>query len=156
MYFRGMFGPMAWGLGAVSAGWGQLRDRPEEWKQGARGYGLRYGSGLAQRITRETLQYGASSLLHEDNRYLPSERTGKGPRIGYALESTFLTYKPDGSRRFAFSRIGSILGGSMISRAWQPASTSGMSHAAENFGVAVGFAAGFNVLREFMPAKFRK
>jgi hypothetical protein len=156
MYIRGMFGPTAWAIGAVSAGWGQLRDRPEEWGQGARGYGLRYGSGFAQRVTRETLQFGAASILHEDNRYMPSEETGNGARIKYAIESTFLTYKPDGSRRFAFSRIGSILGGSFISRTWQPQSTSGTLRAGQNFGTALGFAVGFNVMREFMPSKWRK
>src|SRR5437879_3855536 len=68
-YLMSMVGPMTWFTGAASAGWGQLRDRPKEWGQGARGFGLRMGSGFAQRVTRETLVFGASSLLHEDNRY---------------------------------------------------------------------------------------
>src|SRR6266545_731507 len=68
-YVRSLAGPMALATGGVSAAWGQWRHRPSEWRLGAEGYGIRYGSGYAQRIARETLTYGASSLLHEDNRY---------------------------------------------------------------------------------------
>src|SRR6516164_1459229 len=42
-YARGMFGPMAWTSGAISAGLGQWRNSPHEWEQGSRGFGLRYG-----------------------------------------------------------------------------------------------------------------
>jgi hypothetical protein len=56
---------MAWFSAAVGAGIGQWRDSPWEWKQGARGYGLRYGSGFATRVTRETITFSAATLLHE-------------------------------------------------------------------------------------------
>jgi len=139
---------------AASAGWGQWRNRPEEWKQGARGYGLRYGSGYAQRITREALILGASSILHEDNRYFASRQTGFGPRLKYALESTFLARKDDGTRRFAFSQVGGMAGASLISRTWQPNSTGSMRSAGLNFATGLGVAAGFNVAREFVPRLF--
>jgi hypothetical protein len=154
-YLMGMFGPKAWLTGAASAGWGQLRDRPKEWGEGARGFGLRYGSGFAQRITRETLIFGASSLLHEDNRYIASGQATTGARIKYALESTFLAWKDDGTRTFSFSRIGGMAGSSLISRSWQPPSTSGMRSAGLNFSVSLAVTAGFNVAREFMPKKLR-
>jgi hypothetical protein len=154
-YLMGMVGPMTWVTGAASAGWGLLRDRPEEWGQGARGFGLRMGSGFAQRITRETLTFGASSLLHEDNRYIRSTETTNGARIEYALASTFLARKEDGNRRFSFSRIGGMAGSSLISRAWQPVSTGSMKSAGVNFSISLAFAAGFNVAREFLPKKLR-
>jgi hypothetical protein len=33
---------------------------------------LRFGSSYAEHIVQETLMYGASSALHEDNRYVRS------------------------------------------------------------------------------------
>src|ERR1041385_1485897 len=74
-YVQSMVGPMSWVTGAFSAGFGQLRNRPEEWGQGARGFGLRMGSGFATRVTRETIGYGVAGLLHEDNRFFRSEET---------------------------------------------------------------------------------
>jgi hypothetical protein len=139
---------------AASAGIGQWRDRPKEWKQGGEGFGLRYGSAFAQHITRETLTYGASSLLHEDNRYFASRRTGFGSRLEYALASTFLARHDDGTQHFSFSGIGGIGGAALISRAWQPHSTSTMRNAGISSAISIGVKAGFNVGREFVPRLF--
>jgi hypothetical protein len=150
-----MFGPMAWMSGATGAGIGQWRNTPHEWEQGARGFGLRYGSGFAANITRETLTFGASTLLHEDNRYFRSQSRGTGARLGHAILSTFVARKDDGTRRFSFSRIGGMFGSAMISRTWQPPSNGGFGDGMVNFGSQVGVAAGLNVAREFLPRRFR-
>jgi len=155
LYFSTMFGPLSWFRGAAAAGWGQLRNRPEEWGQGARGFGLRYGSAWAQMATRATITAGAAALLHEDNRYFVSEETTKRARLKYALASTFLARSDDGSRHFSYSRIGGMAAASVISREWQPHSTSSMRSAGLNFAVSLGTAAGFNVAREFLPLKLR-
>jgi hypothetical protein len=154
-YARSMFGPMALTTGAISAGIGQWRNSPHEWEQGSRGFGLRYGSGFATRVTRETLTFGAAALLHEDNRYFRSQKSGTGPRLWYAVESTFLARRDDGTRRFSFSRIGGMFGSAMISRTWQPPSTGSFHDGVTNFGTQIGVAAGLNVAREFLPRKFR-
>jgi hypothetical protein len=154
-YVRGMFGPMAWTSGAVSAGIGQWRDSPHEWGQGASGFGLRYGSGFGTSVTRATITFGAAALLHEDNRYFRSQSTATGARLRHAIFSTFLARKDDGTRRFSFSRIGGMFGSAMISRTWQPQSNGGFSNGMTNFGTQVGVAAGLNVAREFLPKRFR-
>jgi hypothetical protein len=115
---------------------------------------MRFGSGYAQRITRETLMFGSSSLLHEDNRYLKSTATTTGGRLTHAIFALFTAHKEDGSTRFSYSRIGSMLGASFISRTWQPPSTGSVNSAFANFGTAVGVNVGFNVAREFLPKKF--
>jgi hypothetical protein len=144
---------MSFVTGGLSAGWGQLRDRPHEWGQGAEGYATRFGSGYAQRIARETLMYGSSSLLHQDNRYFHSTSTSKSARLRHAILSTFTARRDDGSTTFSSTRIGSMLGASFISRTWQPPSTGSVNSAFLNFGTAVGVYAGFNVVREFLPKK---
>ena len=52
---------------------------PKEWKQEA--HGDRFGNSYARHVIREALEYGASAMLREDNRYVPSLDTGfwKGP-----------------------------------------------------------------------------
>ena len=43
-YVHALFGPQAFVLTAARAGFGQLRNSPHEWDQGAEGFGRRYGS----------------------------------------------------------------------------------------------------------------
>jgi len=100
---------------AAGAGLGQWRDRPREWKQGGEGYGLRYGSLFAEHIAFETLSFGASSVFHEDNRYVPSGQSGFGNRVGYALRSTFVARGDDGARRISRSRILAFAGAALLS-----------------------------------------
>ena len=97
-----------------------------------------------------TIAFGASSILHEDNRYFRYRESGFGARIGYALESTFLARRNDGTRRLSVSRIVGFAGSALISRLWQPPSTNKLRDAGINFGTEIGVCAGFNVVREFL------
>jgi hypothetical protein len=132
----------------------QATNTPSEWGQGGDGYARRFANDYAQHVIRQTIMYGAADLLHEDNRYFPSERTGAMPRLKYAVESTFLARKDDGTRRLSWSRLGAIAATAFISREWQPPSTRGPEHAAASFGTVVGAEAGFNIAREFFPKIF--
>jgi hypothetical protein len=129
----------------------QGTDTPHEWGQGAEGYGRRFANSYAQHISRSTLMYGTSSILHEDNRYFQSGESGFWPRLKYALASTIVARRDDGTRRLSFSRIGSYTAVAFMSRAWQPPSTRGPENAGNALGVAFGVEAAFNVGREFLP-----
>jgi hypothetical protein len=136
---------------AASAGLGQWKDRPHEWKQGWDAYGIRYGSSYAEHIAGQTLKAVSAAMFHEDNRYYRSEEPGTGTRIGHAVASTFLARGDDGSRRFSFSRIGAIAGAALLSRLWQPHSTTSLRSAGVNFSTSIGVSLGMNVAREFWP-----
>jgi hypothetical protein len=150
LYVSGLINPFSFVESAASAGFGQWRDRPPEWRQGAAGYGRRFASSFAQHATRETLEFGLASLLHEDNRFVPSGRTKLPSRLLYALESTFQSRDDNGRRQLSYSNLGSLAGASLLSRTWQPKSTGGAGNGAVNFGVSVIFAASINVAREFL------
>jgi hypothetical protein len=150
-YLTGTFGPGSLAKAAARAGLDQWRDSPKEWGQGGQGFADRLGNAYAKHIIRGTLQYGASSVLHEDDRYLASGQTGFWSRTKYAISSTFLARRDNGGRTFAFARVGSAAGTAFISRTWQPASTSSASHAASGFGFTLAGDLGSNVIREFWP-----
>ena len=141
---------------AAGAAFLQATNTPSEWGQGGEGYARRFASDYGEHIIRQTIMYGASDLLHEDNRYLPSERTGAMPRLKYAVESTFLARKDDGRRRLSYSRLGGIVATAFISREWQPASTRGPEHAASSIGTVMASEVGFNIAREFLPKVFHR
>ena len=155
-FLKDVVNPVYLVTGSAGAGIGQWRNSPREWKQGGLGFGRRLASSYAQHIVSDTLLFGSSALLHEDNRYFPSPQAGIKARIGYALKSTFQARHADGSVHFSYSRIGSMAGSSLISRAWQPPSSAKMSSAAINFGASLGGSMGFSVAHEFLPFLWRR
>ncbi len=150
-YLTGTFGAGALAGAGLHAAADQLKDSPTEWGQNATGFADRLGNAYAQHIIRGTLEYGMSTALHEDDRNLPSGETGFWNRTKYAISSTFLARRDNGQRTFALARMSSAASAAFITRAWQPASTSGASSAASSFGFAVALNTGMNVVREFWP-----
>jgi hypothetical protein len=150
-YFNSTFSLGTVAVAAAGAGTAQLKNVPKEWGQGAEGYGRRIGDLYGQHIIVQTLMYGSSSLLHEDNRYFQSGKSGLWPRLKYAAKSALITRRDDGSPRFAYTRIGSFAAGAFISRSWQPRSITSAGDGAVNFGSFVMVQIGFNVVREFFP-----
>ena len=86
--------------------------------------------------------------MPRDNRLSIVGKCQVFPRVLYALESTFQSRDDNGQRQVSYSNIGSMAGASLISRAWQPASSGGAGNGAVSFGVSVAFAASMNVARE--------
>jgi len=151
-YAKSLFSVEAIGRAAAGAGLQQWTNTPREWGQGAEGYGRRFASAFGENVVRQTITYGLSSALDEDNRYFQSERSGFGSRTMYAVESTFLARRSDGTRKVSWSRITGLVATAFISRAWQPPSERGPSHAAGSLATNVGTEIGFNVVREFLPS----
>jgi len=150
-YLTSTFGPQSLATSVARAGLDQLRDSPTEWGQGSAAFGDRLGNAYAKHIIRRTLEFGGTSVLHQDDRYFRSGETGIWRRTKYAVASTFLARRDDGQRTIAFARIGSAAGAAFISRAWQPASTTDAGHGASSFGFTVATDLGTNVFREFWP-----
>ena len=71
-YVKATVSPLSFVTSAASAGFGQWRDRPKEWREGAGVMACDSPVRTASMSVRETLMFGASSVLHEDNRYLRS------------------------------------------------------------------------------------
>ena len=150
-YLGQTFGVGSFAQSAMSAGFAQLNQKPEEWGDGGEGYARRLGNAYAKHFISQTLQYGAATALHEDDRYLVSGQTGLWNRARYAIASTFLARKLNGQRTFAFARFAGAAGAAFISNTWQPASTSGSDRAATSFGICIAANLGGNIAREFWP-----
>ena len=151
---NGVIGPTAFVYTAIRAGINQADDKPNEWGQGAAGFGRRFASAYGEHFVSETLEHGIAFALHEDNRYFASGEQGFGRRLKYALASTFLTRHDDGSLSIGLSSIGSAAGMAFISRVWQPRSTRSAGDGAVTFGLTIATRAAFNVVREFSPRLF--
>jgi hypothetical protein len=153
-YLRGLVNPIAVIGSAAGAGIGQWRDSPPEWGQGGAGYGARFASSFSGHIVQQTILSGTAACLGEDTRYIHSGQRGFKRRLKYALASTVMARANDGSRRLSLSQMGSFAGGAFLSRLWQPPSTGGAADGVASLAASVGVAAGFNVVREFVPRLF--
>lgn len=111
LYVKTMVNPLGYIKAGFSAGIDQWNDKPEEWEQGAAGYGKRFANLVGQYSIQRTITFGLSSVLHEDNRYFNSGKKHFWPRVGYALASGILARHDDGNRRVSVSQIGGVAAG---------------------------------------------
>jgi len=155
LYFRSMVNPLSFVRVAGSAGIDQAKDKPEEWEQGASGYGKRYANIFGQYSIQRTVTYGLGSALHEDNRYFNSGRKAFWSRTGYALESGILARRDDGTRRFSISQIGGVAAGAFTARVWLPSSQASIGDAFLSLGITTSTNIGFGVVKEFLPDMVR-
>jgi hypothetical protein len=151
LYLRSMINPLSFVRVAASAGIDQAKDKPEEWEQGASGYGKRYANIFGQYSIQRTVTWGMSCALHEDNRYFNSGKHGFWPRSRYAVESGILARRDDGSRRFSFSQVGGTAAGAFLARPWLPPSQSSAADGAESFAISLGTNVAFSFVKEFLP-----
>lgn len=150
-YFQHMFNVESVFRSAAGAGINQALDIPHEWQQGGEGYALRFASSYGEHIIQSTVMYSTSAVLHEDNRYFLSGRSGFKARLKYAIASSFMAHHDDGSMHVSISRLSSYAAAATISRLWQPPSGIGPIHAVDSFAISIGVETGFNVAREFLP-----
>jgi hypothetical protein len=136
---------------AAGAGISQWTNTPHEWGQGWEAYGKRFGSGLAYNGIRQTVMYGISVPLHEDNRYFASRSKGFWPRARGAIISPVTGHHPDGRTTFSISATCGIVSAASISTIWEPPSQKRIGNMASSAGITFGTTAAFNFVREFLP-----
>ena len=113
------------------------------------------GNAFAKHVIREALEFGGSTALSEDNRYFRSTESGFFKRSKHAVASVFVARNDAGGEHFAYSRFGSVLGSSFISRLWQPRSEDSSGDAAVSFGLTMVSDIGWNFFKEFGPRRSR-
>jgi hypothetical protein len=152
----GVFGSLF--FGAV----GQLRHDPEEWGQGAEGYGRRVGTRYAQGLAKSTAEFLFGALNHEDPRSHPPvalnaldnrSHTIRG-RLGAALLRTIWTHRDTGRDFIAFSRIAGALSSGFVGNAWYPDRLATTRQAFARTGSAFGGYVMSNLFSEFQPELF--
>ena len=105
-YFFDAFGPYPIVGAALAAGINQADNTPPEWKQGASGYGKRFGSDFGIAATTTTTRYALARAFGEDTLYYRCECKGAFPRLRHAVISTFTARRGnDGHRVFSFPAL---------------------------------------------------
>jgi hypothetical protein len=121
-YVFDAFGPYPIVGAAFAAGINQVYNTPPEWKQGAEGYGRRFGSNFAIAGISTTTRYALAQAFKEDTLYYRCECKGVFPRLGHAFISTLTARRGiDGHRVFSFPALVAPYAGTMTAvYAWYP------------------------------------
>jgi hypothetical protein len=151
IYLKTMVNPLGYLKAGFSAGIDQWNDKPSEWEQGTSGYGKRFLNILGQYSIQRTVTFSVACVLHEDNRYFNSGKTGIWPRTGYAVASGILARHDDGTQHLSISQLGGVAAGAFLSRFWQPPSQHSTGDGAVSFGISMASNMGFGVVKEFLP-----
>jgi hypothetical protein len=149
-YARSTGGPFSLARAAISAGIDQWRDSPEEWEQGASGFGKRYASGFGKNAIQQTVVYGMDSALGLDTGFQRSTRKGFVPRMKDALIENITSRTRSGKRVISAPRLAGIYSSRIIAyETWYPERYSykdGLRSGTRT--LLVGF--GMNLIREFV------
>jgi len=149
-YVKSTVGPERLLRSAASAGISQWNDSPEEWGQGAKGYGKRFASSMGQNAIQQTVTYGLDSALKLDTGFRRSKREGFLPRLKDALAQNVTSRNRSGGRVISIPRFAGVYSGAIIAHeTWYPDRYSykdGLRSGTTT--LLTGF--GINVLREFV------
>ena len=121
-YFFDALGPYPIVGAAIAAGINQADNTPPEWKQGAAGYGKRFGSDFGIAAVTTTTRYALARAFREDTLYYRCECKGVFPRLNHAVISAFTGRRgDDGHRVFSFPALVAPYAGTMTAvYAWYP------------------------------------
>ncbi len=153
--YKSLTNPVFFGRTAARAGVQQAVDTPEQWRQGAEGYGKRLGAGFADATTEGLIGNAIlPSLLHQDPRYFYQGSGTKKSRALHAILAAFICKGDNGTTQPNYSTWGGSLISSSISLAYYPSSDRNAQHVFKNFGIGMGLHIAGGVVQEFILDKF--
>lgn len=149
-YVKSTVGPFSLLREAASAGINQWRDNPEEWEQGASGYGKRYASAFGKNVIQQTVIYGLDSAMGLDTGFKRSQRKGFVPRMKDALVENITSRTRTGRRVISVPKLAGVYARAIISHeTWYPSRYNykdGLRSGTRS--LLTGF--GLNLVREFI------
>jgi hypothetical protein len=155
MAYKSLTNPFFFVRTAAWAGVQQARNNPEEWRQGAEGYGKRLGAGFADGVTGSLISNAIlPSLLHQDPRYFYQGSGTKKSRALHAMLAAFVCKGDNGAWQPNYSQWGGSLIGYSISTAYYPSSDRTAAHVFQTFGIDMGLHVAGSLAQEFILGKF--
>jgi hypothetical protein len=142
---------------AASAGIEQALTSPHGYREGAEGYGKRFGASMARNASSEFFgTFILASMLHEDPRFFPQADPTLGGSIKYAVTRVFVTRNDDGKD---VANVSGLLGPAMaegLANAYWPEGERTAGNTLERYGVDIAARAGYNLFRNYWPVFFKK
>ena len=151
--YKGLTHPAFFGFEAAWAGVEQAAHMTD-YRQGARGYGERFGANLASGSS-EALFGNAilPSILHQDPRYFYRGSGTKGSRAWHAVIAPFVCTGDNGNTQPNYSQWGGSLISAALANTYYPSSQRGPGLVFADFGTSMGLHVALGLAQEFLLAK---
>jgi hypothetical protein len=155
MAYKSLTNPFFFARTAAWAGVQQAGNNPDEWRQGAKGYGKRLGAGFADGVTGSLISNAIlPSLLHQDPRYFYQGTGTKKSRALHAMLAPLVCKGDNGTWQPNYSQWSGSLIGYSISTAYYPGSARTAGHVFQTFGIDMGLHVVGSLAQEFILGKF--
>ena len=155
MAYKSLSNPAFFARTAARAGVQQAAETPDQWRQGAKGYGKRLGAGFADATTEGLIGNAIlPSLLHQDPRYFYQGSGTKKSRALHAILAPFICKGDNGKTQPNYSTWGGSLISSSISLSYYPSSDRNAQHVFKTFGIGMGLHVAGGLAQEFILNKF--
>jgi Carboxypeptidase regulatory-like domain len=126
-----------------------------DYRQGARGYGERFGANLASGASEAFFGNAVlPSLLHQDPRYFYEGTGTRGSRAWHAIAAPFVCKGDNGKWQPNYSQWGGSLISASLSNTYYPDSERGPGLVFRNFGTSMGLHVALGLAQEFLLGKF--
>ena len=152
--YKDLTNPVFFARAAALAGVQQAANTPD-YRQGAKGYGERFGANLAGGISEGLFGNAIlPSLLHQDPRYFYQGTGTKKSRARHAMLAAFICKGDNGASQPNYSTWGGSLISASIANAYYPDSNRGPGHVFRSFGIGMALHVGGSLAQEFILDKF--
>ena len=152
----GTIGLQSLGVGVIASAWQTAWNTPSEWGRTWSGAGKRYVNRGADVAISGTIEAGLGAIWGERADYIRSGKHGIKPRLGYALKTVFLAYRPDGHLAPAWGRYAGNTFNNLIENTWLPPSVTTWQQTTWRSASGFGTRAIGNVWEEFWPDVSRR
>ena len=152
--YKGLTHPTFIAFQAAWAGVEQVANTPD-YRQGAKGYGARFGANLASGVSEGLFANAIlPSLLHQDPRYFYQGSDTKWSRARHAILAPFVCKGDNGKLQPNYSQMGGSLISASLSNTYYPESNRGAGLVFRNFGTSMGLHVVLGLAQEFVLGKF--
>lgn len=149
---EGAFDPYEFAVVGILAGIGQATNNTPQWGQGAKGYGIRYGTNLGDLLIGNYMVGAVFPVVfRQDPRYFQSGKGTFWRRTWYALSRVAITQSDSGKEELNVSELGGNAVAGVISNTYHPAENRSFGQASQTWATQLAVdAVGFE-LKEFWP-----
>jgi len=142
---------------AFNAGLDQAQNNDHSFRQGAAGYGKRFGANVADMASASFFgDFVYPSIFSEDPRYYRLAHGSRGIRLLHALGHVFVANREDGTHMVNASQWFAATTVVALSNTYHPDNQRGVGPAAQRVAYVTAQAMSFDSLREFWPGIARK
>jgi hypothetical protein len=157
MFVESSADPLNYLGAAVDAATAQMDKDDPTYRQGASGYGKRYGAAVVDNFTGDFFGiFLYPSLFRQDPRYYRLGQGSAQARFGHALAHRFVTRSDSGSLMPNYSEWFGTVSSKALSNLYHPGNLRGFGPTATRVGTSVANDMAWDVLREYWPEIARK